>query len=79
MGCTRPGSRSSCVTAGYGHPTPTTGTSYWSLSEAAGAEKYSATSGTTVTDGYAAKFDHRDDPGGHAGLGFRRLPEPPTP
>ena len=30
-----------------------------------------------MTDGYAAKFDRRDDPGGHAGLGFRRLPEPP--
>lgn len=25
----------------------------------------------------AAKFDHRDDPGGHPGLGFQRLPEPP--
>ena len=25
----------------------------------------------------AAKFDHRDDPGGHPGPGFQRLPEPP--
>ncbi len=47
------------------------------ISEAAGAEKYSRRLSERITDGYAAKFDHRDDPGGHAGLGFRRLPEPP--
>jgi hypothetical protein len=47
------------------------------ISEAAGAEKYSRRLSERITDGYAAKFDHRDDPGGHAGLGFRRLAEPP--
>ena len=47
------------------------------IGEAAGAEKYSRRLSERITDGYAAKFDHRDDPGGHAGLGFRRLPEPP--
>ena len=47
------------------------------MDEAAGAEKYSRRLSERITDGYAAKFDHRDDPGGHAGLGFRRLPEPP--
>ncbi len=47
------------------------------ISEAAGAEKYSRRLSERITDGYAAKFDHHDDPGGHAGLGFRRLPEPP--
>ena len=47
------------------------------ISEAAGAEKYSRRLSERITDGYAAKFDRRDDPGGHAGLGFRRLPEPP--
>lgn len=46
-------------------------------SEAAGAEKYSRRLSERIADGYAAKFDHHDDPGGHAGLGFRRLPEPP--
>jgi hypothetical protein len=30
-----------------------------------------------ITDGYAAKFDRHDDPGGHASLGFRRSPSPP--
>ncbi len=47
------------------------------ISEAAGAEKYSRRLSERITDGYAAKFDHRDDPGGHAGLGFRRSAEPP--
>jgi DNA invertase Pin-like site-specific DNA recombinase len=47
------------------------------ISEAAGAEKYSRRLSERITDGYAAKFDRRDDPGGHAGLGFRRSPEPP--
>ena len=42
------------------------------ISEAAGAEKYSRRLSERITDGYAAKFDHHDDPGGHAGLGFRR-------
>jgi DNA invertase Pin-like site-specific DNA recombinase len=47
------------------------------ISEAAGAEKYSRRLSERITDGYAAKFDHHDDPGGHAGLGFRRSSEPP--
>jgi hypothetical protein len=47
------------------------------ISEAAGAEKYSRRLSERIADGYAAKFDRRGDPGGHAGLGFRRLPEPP--
>ena len=75
MACTRPASRSSCATGGSCAPTPTTGTS--SISEAAGAEKYSRRLSERITDGYAAKFDHRDDPGGHAGLGFRRSADPP--
>jgi hypothetical protein len=32
---------------------------------------------TAAAEGYAAKFDQEHDPGGHAGLGFRRLLEPP--
>jgi DNA invertase Pin-like site-specific DNA recombinase len=47
------------------------------ISEAAGAEKYSRRLSERITEGYAAKFDHEHDPGGHAGLGFRRLVEPP--
>ena len=47
------------------------------VAEAAGAERYSRRLSERITDGYAAKFDRRDDPGGRAGLGFRRLPEPP--
>jgi hypothetical protein len=47
------------------------------ISEAAGAEKYSRRLAERITDGYAAKFDHHDDPGGHAGLGFRRSVDPP--
>ena len=47
------------------------------ISEAAGAEKYSRRLSERITDGYAATFDRQDDPGGHAGLGFRRLPGPP--
>ena len=45
------------------------------ISEAAGAEKYSRRLSERITDGYAAKFDRHDDPGGHAGLGFRRSPD----
>jgi DNA invertase Pin-like site-specific DNA recombinase len=47
------------------------------ISEAAGAEKYSRRLSERITEGYAAKFDQEHDPGGHPGLGFRRLPEPP--
>ncbi len=47
------------------------------ISEAAGAEKYSRRLSERITEGYAAKFDQERDPGGHAGLGFRRLPDPP--
>ena len=47
------------------------------ISEAAGAEKYSRRLSERITEGYAAKFDQEHGPGGHAGLGFRRLPEPP--
>jgi hypothetical protein len=47
------------------------------ISEAAGAEKYSRRLSERIIEGYAAKFDHEHDPGGHAGLGFRRLSEPP--
>ncbi len=47
------------------------------ISEAAGAEKYSRRLSERITEGYAAKFDQEHDPGGHAGLGFRRLAEPP--
>jgi hypothetical protein len=47
------------------------------ISEAAGAEKYSRRLSERITDGYAAKFDHHDDPGGRPALGFRRLHEPP--
>ena len=47
------------------------------VAEAAGAERYSRRLSERITDGYAAKFDHHDDPGGHAALGFRRSPERP--
>ena len=47
------------------------------ISEAAGAEKYSRRLSERITEGYAAKFDQERDPGGHAGLGFRRLRQPP--
>jgi 4-carboxymuconolactone decarboxylase len=47
------------------------------ISEAAGAEKYSRRLSERITEGYAAKFDQERDPGGHAALGFRRLPQPP--
>ena len=40
------------------------------VAEAAGAERYSRRLSERITDGYAAKFDHQDDPGGHAALGF---------
>ena len=68
---TPPGSRSSCATGGSSRSDPHD----WDelIREAAGAEKYSRRLSERITDGYAAKFDHRDDPGGHAGLGFRRL------
>ncbi|HEX7949399.1 MAG TPA: hypothetical protein VF494_03550 [Candidatus Limnocylindrales bacterium] len=47
------------------------------ISEAAGTEKYSRRLSERITEGYAAKFDQEQDPGGHAALGFRRLPDPP--
>lgn len=47
------------------------------ISEAAGADKYSRRLSERISEGYAAKFDQEHDPGGHAALGFRRLPEPP--
>lgn len=47
------------------------------VAEAAGAERYSRRLSERIADGYAAKLDHHDDPGGHAALGFRRLPDPP--
>ncbi|MFI5259464.1 MAG: recombinase family protein [Candidatus Limnocylindrales bacterium] len=48
------------------------------VAEAASAERYSRRLSGRITDGYAAKFDRQNDPGGHAGLGFRRTPEPPN-
>jgi DNA invertase Pin-like site-specific DNA recombinase len=47
------------------------------VAEAAGAERYSRRLSERISDGYAAKFDQRSDPGGHAALGFRRSAEPP--
>jgi len=47
------------------------------ISEAAGAEKYSRRLSERITEGYAAMFEQAQDPGGHAAIGFRRLPEPP--
>ena len=47
------------------------------VAEATGAERYSRRLSERITDGYAAKFDVRADPGGHAALGFRRSAEPP--
>ena len=47
------------------------------ISEAVGAEKYSRRLSERIAEGYSAKFDQERDPGGHAGLGFRRLPQPP--
>jgi Resolvase, N terminal domain len=47
------------------------------VAEATGAERYSRRLSERITDGYAAKFDVRGDPGGHAALGFRRSAEPP--
>ena len=52
-------------------PTPTTGTS--SISEAAGAEKYSRRLSERITDGYAAKFDQQRRPG------WPRRPRLPAP
>ena len=48
------------------------------VSESAGAEKYSRRLSERITQGYAAKFTQENDPGGHAGLGFRRSLEPPN-
>ena len=48
------------------------------VAESAGAEKYSRRLSERITEGYAAKFDQENDPGGHAALGFRRSPEPPN-
>jgi DNA invertase Pin-like site-specific DNA recombinase len=45
------------------------------VAEAAGAERYSRRLSERITEGYAAKFDKEGDPGGHAGLGFRRSSE----
>ena len=47
------------------------------ISESTSAERYSRRLSERITEGYAAKFDQERDPGGHAALGFRRLPEPP--
>ncbi len=44
------------------------------VTEAHEAERYSRRLGERITDGYAAKFRHLADPGGHAPLGFVRLP-----
>ncbi|HEX7611316.1 MAG TPA: recombinase family protein, partial [Candidatus Limnocylindrales bacterium] len=48
------------------------------VAESAGAERYSRRLSERITEGYAAKFDQENDPGGHAPLGFRRSPEPPN-
>ena len=45
------------------------------ISEAHESERYSRRLGDRITDGYAAKFKGIGDPGGHAGLGFRRAGE----
>ena len=42
------------------------------VAESAGAERYSRRLSERITDGYAAKFEQRADPGGHAA----RLPTP---
>jgi Resolvase, N terminal domain len=47
------------------------------VAESTGAERCSRRLSERITDGFAAKFEHRSDPGGHAALGFRRSPEPP--
>ena len=47
------------------------------VAEATGAERYSRRLSERITDGYAAKFKDRADPGGRAALGFRRSFEPP--
>ena len=44
------------------------------VTEAHEAERYSRRLGERITDGYAAKFRHLADPGGHAPLGFLRSP-----
>src|SRR6266542_6418177 len=44
------------------------------VAESVAAERYSRRLSERITDGYKAKFDHHDDPGGHAALGFRRSP-----
>ena len=45
------------------------------VAEAAGAERYSRRLSERITEGYEQKFDKERDPGGHAGLGFRRSSE----
>ena len=45
------------------------------VAEAAGAERYSRRLSERITEGYEQKFDKEGDPGGHAGLGFRRSSE----
>jgi DNA invertase Pin-like site-specific DNA recombinase len=42
------------------------------VTEAHESERFSRRLGDRITDGYAAKFKGVGDPGGHAGLGFRR-------
>jgi hypothetical protein len=44
------------------------------VTEAHEAERYSRRFGERITDGYAAKFNRYADQGGHAPLGFRRVP-----
>jgi len=48
------------------------------VAESASAERYSRRLSERITEGYAAKFEQENDPGGHAGLGLRRSPEPPN-
>jgi DNA invertase Pin-like site-specific DNA recombinase len=45
------------------------------VAEAAAAERYSRRLSERITEGYVQKFDKQHDPGGHAGLGFRRTSE----
>ena len=44
------------------------------VTEAHEAERYSRRLGERIADGYAAKFNRYADQGGHAPLGFRRVP-----
>src|SRR5450759_4435325 len=45
------------------------------VAESAGAERYSRRLSERITEGYAAKFDQENDPGGHPALGYRRTEE----